>query len=802
MTEANFNSISGLYPRTRSKRIYIHRPLDETLVEVRPDLTVLIKDAFGRKGSLRRGYGFAFAASSEKPQFLDYKKVEQAFLFRKAPVVSSLIREGDFEHRCTFLTSSDVHGQGRIHLFMEVKNVHATRKRTGHCYFLSTERQHDQFYVHTNEDYIPFRSEDGPWLAGMAAVHEQGSPSSGRLLASSGDVLAHYQTKGFAGIGLSKKGEKFVNALKLTAELEPGESAYIELEVPYPFGLGTPAQSTTSTASTAEGMGSSHVTGREAALAACQKLWADVLADGMILEVPDSQVQRVLDTITINLFQLMASNERGDSIIPGQGGYNDFAMVYSWEVAFYIRTLDRLGYSSIVERILNYFMSTQDDSIGPDGDIKSAEGSFRPHIHWMCETGVVLNILADHYMLTRDRKWIHGVIERALRACGWIASERAETKQTFADGTKVKHYGLLPAGRPHDWPVKGYFYFSDVNTWKGLQAMAQVLKQIGHPQAQQFIDEADDYKACILQAVEHATYLLEDQDIHWISNEVYAKPDERVGVYSIDGPISLVEAGLWEADHPFLKELEQYLRNEGIMNDLFSCKLPGMEDPLLGILQEGFAHGEIDLYYVNNSERTWHRIWIEQGEREKALRYFWSTMAFSTTLDTGHCHERFSPQLPWLSPWQPNGSGSGRLFDMIADSLFVVREGKEQLEQGQEEQGRGHLELLPCVPGDWLGIGKEIRVAGAQTMYGEVSFSIVRTAASELKVEVEAAAEITTLHVNVPAIAGSIDKVSVTDVLGNPLSLNVSFDSDRITLSNPLQPVCLHIGIAGTAGIA
>jgi hypothetical protein len=79
------------------------------------------------------------------------------------------------------------------------------------------------------------------------------------------------------------------------------------------------------------------------------------------------------------------------------------------------------------------------------------------------------------------------------------------------------------------------------------------------------------------------------------------------------------------------------------MSDRFAVKLPGMEDPSLGIIQEQYAGSPIDLYYVNNSEKVWHRTWGLRGEREKALRYFYSTMAFSTTLDTYHVHERFSP---------------------------------------------------------------------------------------------------------------------------------------------------------------
>jgi hypothetical protein len=782
------------------------------LVEVRPDQTVLVKDALGRNGDMRRGYGFAFAASQEDvPRFMEASRIEQSLLSPRVPIVRSWIRQDDFEHRFTLLTTSDGQGEGRIHLYLEVKNAHPSKRRTGTWYFLNVYRPHSQFYMHPNEDYIPFVSQEAPWLNSLPGAIVSDGELSGSLLDDSGQVMARYRVdrraevteKGDRGgvtahdrvdrrsevtekgdregvtasdrvdrrsevtmkgdregvtahdridrrvtVTMSDRHSRFKEALCFAIDLGPNERATISVEIP------------------AQASPLSEVLDCDAAIDVCSKLWEDTLSGGMTVHLPDAQVQRIFETTTSNHFQLLASSEDPSVLVPGQGGFNDYSVVYSWEVSFYIRALDRLGYKPAVEKILNYFLATQDGSEGPEGDIVSPEGSFRPHIHWMCETGAVLGMLADHYWMTRDTAWFERVVERGLRACRWIIRERNATKQVDADGARVKHYGLLPAGRPHDWPIKGYFYMSDAYTWRGLNEFAKILVELRHPDGDEVMREAEDYRACILEAVRHGTYLLEDQEIHWVSNEVYTKPGERVGVYSIDGLASLVDAGLIAETDPLVYDLEQLLRNEGTLSDLFSCKMAEMEDRQLGILQQGFAHGEIDLYYVNASERIWHKIWMLQGEREKALRYFWSTMAYSTTLDTSHCQERFCPQLPWLSPWQPNGSGNGRLFDIIANSLFLFH--------------NGSLQLLPCIPADWLDAGKEIRVERAQTPFGEVNFSIRSISSSEIAVQFHNEAFFP-VWICIPPARGTVQSCAVQG--GEPVEIAIVEERNQVRLS-------------------
>jgi hypothetical protein len=309
--------------------------------------------------------------------------------------------------------------------------------------------------------------------------------------------------------------------------------------------------------------------------------------------------------------------------------------------------------------------------------------------------------------------------------------------------------------------------------------MAAALGDIGHPDAPRYIREADEYRACILDAIEQGTETGPD-GVRWMPNEVYTKSDVRTGVYAIDGPISFIDTGLLEPSDEKIPEIEYSMRKQYAMSDRFAVKLPGMEDPSLGVLQEQYAGSPIDLYYVNNSERVWHRTWSLRGEREKALRYFYSTMAFSTTLDTFHVHERFSPQLPWLSPWQPNGSGNGRIMEMIFNSLFIV-EGSR-------------LHLLPSAPAGWLDVGKQAQVVNVGTVFGKLSFLVRRSSLSTIDITLSLPTGIEDLSISLYMKDGyRIQAIEELNTDGRISEWQGSFDENTLTLNDPGNNVNLKV---------
>src|SRR5690606_15722272 len=159
---------------------------------------------------------------------------------------------------------------------------------------------------------------------------------------------------------------------------------------------------------------------------------------------------------------------------------------------------------------------------GPAGDISTAEGCFRPHIHWMCETGAILRVFAEHAICRRDASELRRDSPALLKAARWIRNERARSKVFDGNGNKVLHYGLMPAGRATDWPDAGYFIFTDAFTWQGLDRLARAYEEAGLPDAAWLREEANDYHRCIRDAIERAfkPHPL-DPSLRWIPDELY-----------------------------------------------------------------------------------------------------------------------------------------------------------------------------------------------------------------------------------------------------------------------------------------
>jgi hypothetical protein len=94
----------------------------------------------------------------------------------------------------------------------------------------------------------------------------------------------------------------------------------------------------------------------------------------------------------------------------------------------------------------------------------------------------------------------------------------------------------------------------------------------------------------------------------------------------------------------------------------------------------------------------------------KALRYFYTTLAYSTSRDVHVTSERFCPQLIWLLPWQPNASGNGRVLEIILDTLCI--------------EGRDSLKLLYGAPDAWFAAKQTLGVKNLNTAFGNVSFGV------------------------------------------------------------------------------
>ena len=693
-----YSAMAAITPLPATKRIYLQQPCDYKIVTARPDLKFLIYAATSSADPMYlTGYGFVTVRESKAVSF-DYHHTEQLFEEERLPLLTQRISQDGFAFEQKSFTTTDAGGRPLLMVRLMVTRQSGQSPRSLDLAWLTVRDAQPRFSSVSNEDYIVFEYWGRAWESALKLTPANNSQQDGDTLF---DVFKHSNNVTPDG-SRNLAGSNLIFSLSFAEEQE----AVIEMAIPYE-GLRHPVATDDQDLGYQERK--AFLAGEEERLLSLSfddeyrrqsALWYHRFDDAAAIEVPEKVVQDIYHVLTCNNLQFLGSGSGVSYLKPGQGGYNSFSTVYGWESSNYLPMMDRQGFHDEVGRVLDYFLTTQQGHNGPEGDISTAEGSFRPHIHWMCETGAILGIFAEHAFLSGDFGRLRKDSGALLKAARWIQGQRARTRDLLPDGGKSIHYGLMPPGRATDWPDFEYSLFTDAFTWRGLDKLAQAFETANFPEAEWLRREADDYRQCIQESMKKVL-------INHSQKDPGDKYKVEANVFTQSG---LLDTGLIDAGDDLARNIEAGLRQSGAMDDLFATRMEKMEDADLLKLQEKSAGGEIDLYYLNVSEKIWHRIWLERGERVKALRYFYMTMAYSTSRDVHLVSERFSPQLIWLLPWQPNASGNGRVLQVIIDALCL--------------EGHDSLNLLHGAPDAWFATGQTLGVKKLRTAFGVLSFAV------------------------------------------------------------------------------
>lgn len=676
----NPDGVHPHFPPPGNCRAYLQQPGDATIVAARPDLKTIVYPALAAtQEHPRTGLGFVLLDGS-RPVSFDFDRVEQRFEAGCLPLLTQCVLQGGFRFTLDSFTRSVGDGRGLIHFRMTIWRSAAAPEAV-ELGWLATEDVCSRFASHPNMDYVPFEPWAPAWESRIPLQCEKGCLRLGDML------VCAYRHSG--GVRVQAGGAEDIVQLRL--RVAPGRSApeTVELVVPYPPpARDEPGDAGASDASRRRTFG---VSERATLLAepfeslwkAQAGRWASTLARATAIDVPDPAVQSIYRTLTLNNVQFLGGSATTSTLRPGQGGFNSFATVYAWEASHYLPVMARQGYREEVRRVLDYLLTTQTGHAGPEGDIVDADGSFRPHIHWMNETGAVLGIFAEYALASRDFDRLKADADALLRAARWIQRQRASTRKPLPDGSRPPHEGLLPRGRPHDWPIRGCFFFSDAYTWRGLDLLAAAFHAAGLREADWLRKETDDYRNCILTALrENIKPHPLDPTLAWIPNEIGEDPATAIRTTIFCGPHALLGSGILDAGDDMIPRIEASLRAAGCLGESFAFRMRQMEDETLRRRQVDAAGGDVELFYVTFAEASWHRVWIERGEFEKAEALFKATLACSVSRDLHLAHERYCPQLPWLLPWQPNASANGRILEMVLRCLCFVKGDTCHLLQG------------------------------------------------------------------------------------------------------------------------
>ena len=130
--------------------------------------------------------------------------------------------------------------------------------------------------------------------------------------------------------------------------------------------------------------------------------------------------------------------------------------------------------------------------------------------------------------------------------------------------------------------------------------------------------------------------------------------------FSTDGAPYLIRLGFLDPKSELFEQMETFYREIGMLDDEHGlasrmtnddCGSPGL-----------YGH----VYYTGVAEICWIQAWKERGETEKAEAYLRGVLKYNITPEF-IVSERYSSVDPWFTPWQPNGSGAGRLDGFLLE---------------------------------------------------------------------------------------------------------------------------------------
>ncbi len=424
-------------------------------------------------------------------------------------------------------------------------------------------------------------------------------------------------------------------------------------------------------------------------LVVCAGFDAALPEDRTRLVFPTQRWGEIFEVLQVNTMQMLVRFPNAPWLMPTQGGTSERHYVWVGEAVEMLLPLLALGHAAPVRAALDYIFNLQDGGCPPQGHFTTLEGAVgTTGPRWACTTGVALALAAAYYRYTRDEDFLNAYLPKMLKAAGWIIGEIRATRMVNADGSVPITSGLMPLACATDGDVGYVFAWTDANTYRGLEALASLLAEIGHAYAPAVCAEADRYRGDINRVV--AALAREDgfipRAIPSRDGTLYAKFD------TICGAIYLGLLGAIDVRTERFARYRDYMETHAA---------------------NGYFWGPMDrdTMYMGTAEWAWQDIYLKLGAWKSAFMALQTFLRYGMTQDTFQVQERFAKSNPAFTPWQPNASGNGKVLDMMVKSLYYA-------------DGDGAT-LFGGIPFCWLQWNGATALTNLRTPWGRVSLEAV-----------------------------------------------------------------------------
>lgn len=366
--------------------------------------------------------------------------------------------------------------------------------------------------------------------------------------------------------------------------------------------------------------------------------------------LPDTDDEKYLGIYkhcAVQCMQMLARYEGQDRVSVRQGDIARF--VWPYEGVQVLTNLERAGiyeysYDAYCGYLERWFIIDGEDH----GKIGSTAG-------WDNFTGSVLFGICEHLKNADSKREFRHFLPYITAMRDWIDRRRMSPRE---DG----YERIFPVGTGSDWSERGQFWtFTDSHNCMALRSMCEMLLQYGSEEYERTKAIFDDYSE-VIEDIRDLLFRGHEDDEYYILPHMLGIPFEDSENYSYytDGAPYLLYTGFIEPGSDIHQKMENFFRIRG----QFERGLTGRMTSCAGMWDEAYFGGYGDVWYTMQSETYWIKAWCECGEREKAKETLDACLKYGMTKEN-IVAERYCSINPWYNPWQPNGSGSSRVLEMM-----------------------------------------------------------------------------------------------------------------------------------------
>lgn len=469
--------------------------------------------------------------------------------------------------------------------------------------------------------------------------------------------------------------------------------------------------------------------------------------------------------------------------------------VFANEAAFQAQFLDAAGDAATAASYLETFLKLQGSANFPGlhrgmedaifhGARVNATYDYTAHRYGL-DHPVVLWTLAEHYLYTRDRSWLAHAWPHMQRAIAWIELQR---------GSTPNH--LLPPCHLEDNNDWASWFSINAFAWAAMDRTAEALEDAGYPDAARIRQAAGAFRkelrAAVLHAAEQApvTQLRDGTYAPWIPLE----PNQRFRRFGnlgaayynrygpigppmmrlaatrevLYGPVILLSLGLFDANEPLADWVLNDWEDNVTLTSGLGLNVHGLTDDRLWFSQGGMV------FQCNLQNPV--LVYLKRGEIPAAIRGMYNNFLALFYPDAKALAEEFHE-------W---GHGSGPLYKIPDEAKWVNRlRDMLVLEQGNS------LYLARGIPRRWLASGDGVRVNGAPTYFGPVTYTMRASGPRTITANVQPPSRNPpqTVWLTVRTPEGSIQEVTIDGKRWK------DFDASHEVIRLPQSPTPLDIRI-------